>query len=253
MVEDWNMKKWEDRVAERLLKYHGETWHTSRGKLIRDVVYAVDTGLVTTVAFLAGLSWSFEGHFEILLAGLAEVTAGMVAIFFGAYISTKAQREFFENQIEREVQEIEKMPEKETAEIREIFAEWGFSGEELDIAVRRITADKELWLKFMIQEEIGVVPGTFDQPIIVGLLSAGSFVLGALPVLSPFAFSLAVPTALLIAAVVVLVFLFIMGTLKTRLTGVSWLKSGLETMSLGALSTGVGYTLGRLAAEIFGH
>ena len=39
-------------VGQRLKAWHGEDWHTPKGKLIRDVVYAMDTGLTCTVAFI---------------------------------------------------------------------------------------------------------------------------------------------------------------------------------------------------------
>jgi len=138
----------------RLKKWHGEDWHTSKGRTIRDIVYAVDTGLITTIAFLAGVSVSLIVTRSILMAGIVYVVSGTIAIFFGAYISTKAQRDFFENQIERERQEIEEMPQKETEEIRDIFREFGFQEDDLEVAVKRITSNKNLWLKFMIQEEI---------------------------------------------------------------------------------------------------
>ena len=73
------------------------------------------------------------------------------------------------------------MPEKETKEIEEIFSEMGFTEAEQQTAVKRITADKEIWLKFMVQEEIGISPGMIDNPYEIGLVSAGSFLVGALP------------------------------------------------------------------------
>ena len=69
------------------------------------------------------------------MAGIAHVSSGTLAIFFGAYISTKAQRDFFENQIERERQEIEELPQKETEEIRDIFRDFGFKEGDLEIVV----------------------------------------------------------------------------------------------------------------------
>jgi hypothetical protein len=109
------------KPEERLKAWHGEDWHTPRGRLIRDIVYAIDTGLISTVAFLAGVSALVDTNEKIVLAGVAQISAGAIAIFFGAFISTKAQKDFFENQVRREKQEIEHMPEKETLEIREVF------------------------------------------------------------------------------------------------------------------------------------
>ena len=172
-------------IEERLKAWHGEDWHTTKGRMIRDVVYAIDTGLVTTVSFLAGASVSLVTREHVILAGLIQISSGTLAIFFGAYVSTKAQKHFFENQIEREKREIQDDPLKETQEIREIFADIGFNAEEQQIAVKHITADKDTWLKFMVQEEIGISPGLIDNPFEIGFLSAGSFLVGALPAIIP--------------------------------------------------------------------
>ena len=67
-------------LETRLREWHGEIWHTPRGRLIRDVVYGVDTGLVTTVSFLAGISLTLALRTKILLAGAIETTAGTLAI-----------------------------------------------------------------------------------------------------------------------------------------------------------------------------
>jgi VIT1/CCC1 family predicted Fe2+/Mn2+ transporter len=237
---------------DRLKAWHGEVWHTPRGRLIRDIVYALDTGLITTVAFLAGVSALIESSDKVVLAGLAQISAGAIAIFFGAFISTKAQKDFFENQIEREKMEIEKIPQKETQEIRDIFEEYGFSPEERETAVRRITVNKDLWLKFMVQEEIGISPGQIDNPLSIAGISAGSFLVGAFPAIFPFFIIHQVGLALLTSAVVILVFLFTVGVWKTRLTKLPWLLSGVETLAIGGLSCGLGFVFGKIVQALIG-
>jgi VIT1/CCC1 family predicted Fe2+/Mn2+ transporter len=235
----------------RLKAWHGEEWHTTKGRIIRDIVYAIDTGLVTTVSFLAGVSVSFVTRERIVLAGLIQIVSGTLAIFFGSYISTKAQKHFFENQIEREKREIEEDPQKETQEIRDIFQDLGFTTEEQEIAVKRITADKNRWLGFMAQEEIGISPGLIDNPAEIGFISAGSFILGAIPAISPFLVLSNVSKALSIAAISVLTFLFAVGIIKTKITKAHWFLSGLETLLFGTLSCGAGFVLGKIAAGYF--
>lgn len=242
--------KLESPLEFRLKNWHGEDWHTSKGRIIRDIVYAIDTGLITTIAFLAGVSVSLVVTQDILLAGIAHIASGTIAIFFGAYISTKAQQEFFQNQIEREKQEIEESPQKETEEIRDIFRDFGFEEDDLEVVVRRITANKELWLKFMIQEEIGVVPGTSDNPASIGLISAASFAVGTIPAIAPFFFVHLIPKALLVSAIGVAAFLFILGVAKTRITKANWFRSGIETLVFGGISTGVGFLLGRVVVAL---
>lgn len=238
-------------IAGRLKSWHGESWHTPRGRIIRDIVYALDAGLVTTVSFLAGASASLVVRENIILAGLIQIASGVLAIFFGAYISTKAQKHFFESQIEREKKEIEEMPQKEIAEIREIFSEMGFNREEQEIAVKRITSDKERWLKFMIQEEIGISKEGIDNPLEIGFISSLSFFLGTLPAIAPFLIVKSVSLALPLSAASVLLFLFILGAGKTKFTKAHWFFSGMETLFIGALSCGAGFLLGKIAVEYF--
>ena len=238
-------------LEERLKAWHGESWHTTKGRIIRDVVYAIDTGLITTVSFLAGVSVSFISQNRIVLAGLIEVISGTLAIFFGSFISTKAQKHFFENQIEREKKEIEENPKKETQEIRDIFADMGFTEQEREVAVKRITSNKDLWLKFMVQEEIGISPGLIDNPYQIGFISAGSFLLGAVPAISPFFFIADAQIALNVSAVSVLFFLFILGVVKSKITKITWFISGMETLLIGAVSCGAGFFLGRIASGYF--
>jgi VIT1/CCC1 family predicted Fe2+/Mn2+ transporter len=238
-------------LEKRLKLWHGESWHTTRGRAIRDIVYAIDTGLVTTVSFIAGVSASLVTIERIIIAGLIQIVSGMLAIFFGSYISTKAQKSFFENQIDREKREIEEDPEKETQEIREIFGEIGFSRDEQEIAVKHITSNKETWLKFMVQEEIGISPGLIDKPYEIGAISAVSFLIGAIPAIMPFFIFGTVVQALMISATSVLIFLFVLGVLKSKITKVKWYKSGLETLIIGSVSCGSGFLLGRIIAENF--
>ena len=240
-----------NQVGERLKSWHGEDWHTPRGRIIRDIVYAIDTGLVSTVSFLAGMSAFLITRERIILASLIQIAAGTMAIFFGSYISTKAQKHFFESQIEREKREIEEDPERETGEIREIFGDMGFTKEEQEIAVKRITANKTRWLSFMVQEEIGISAGMIDNPFEIGIVSAASFLLGALPAIAPFFIVNSVNSALGISAISVLSFLFLLGIIKTRFTKLHWLSSALETLLIGSISCGAGFFLGKFASAYF--
>jgi len=245
------MLKFRSPLEYRLKAWHGEIWHTAKGRIIRDIVYAIDTGLVTTVSFLAGISFSLVSQNKVILAGLIQIVSGTLAIFFGSYISTKAQKHFFESQIQREEREIVENPQKEMQEIREIFSEMDFNLQEQEIAVEKITKDKRRWLEFMIQEEIGISPGLIDNPLEIGFISAFSFILGSLPAIIPFFIWKNVKDALSISAISVLFFLFILGIFKSKVTKIHWLLSGLETLLIGAISCGLGFILGRIAHSYF--
>lgn len=219
----------------------GEPWHTPRGRALREVVFGANDGLVTTLGFLAGLSGSIPSDRGIILiAGVAEVLAGALSMALGSYLSTKSQQEYFQKEIETEKREIEEYPEQEKLEIRDIFTARGFSPEEVEMLVRRISSNNDLLLQFMFKEELGLIPEVFDNPLKSGFLMGISFVIGAVPPLLPYSL-LSVRVALPISVILSILALFGFGIGKTYYTQRNWFKSGMEIASLGMIAAGVGY------------
>jgi len=237
-------------MAEQLQKHHHEEWHTPKGRAIREIIFGMNDGLVTTIGFLAGVTGSISEGRYVLLAGMAEIVAGAISMSIGGYLATKSQREFFHSEIEQERWEIEKMPEKEAEEIRDIYGKMGFTRPEQDMIVNRVTSDKELLLRFMKREELGLVDEHLDEPRSVALIMGLSFLLGSLPPILPYFFMNSPHSAIWVAILFSVLFLFFVGAAKTRLTKVKPLRSGLETMLLGIFASGVGYGLGWLAEKL---
>lgn len=237
-------------MADQFQRHHHEDWHTPKGRAIREIIFGMNDGLVTTIGFLAGVTGSISQGRYILLAGMAEVVAGAVSMGIGAYLATKSQQEFFDSEIEQEKWEIEKMPEKEAEEIRDIYGKMGFTPSEQDMIVNRVTSDKELLLRFMKREELGIIDEHRDDPVQVALTMGGSFFVGCVPPILPYFFLSDPHSAIMVAILFSVVFLFLAGAAKTRLTKVKPLRSGLETMILGILASSVGYGLGWLAEKL---
>jgi vacuolar iron transporter family protein len=236
-------------MAEPSARHHHEDWHTPKGRVIREIVFGMNDGLVTTIGFLAGVTSSIAQGRYILLAGMAEIVAGAISMALGAYLATKSQREFFHSEIEQEKWEIDKMPEKEAQEIREIYGGMGFSRPEQEMIVNRVTSDKDVLLRFMKREELGLFDEHLDDPVHVAVTMGLSFIGGALPPILPYFFSGDPHRAIWIAVLLSVVFLFSVGVVKTRLTKAKPLRSALETTILGVLACGIGYALGWLAEK----
>ncbi len=90
---------------ERLKKFHADNWHAAENRAARHVIYAFDAGLLTTIAFLSGVTASNLNCKTIMLSGLASITSCTLSVFFLAYISTKARVDFFEGRIKRKERE----------------------------------------------------------------------------------------------------------------------------------------------------
>lgn len=226
--------------------YEEEAWHSPAGRLVREVVFGINDGVISTVSFLFGVVSAFASHEVVLVSGFAEVLAGAVSMFFGGYLSTKSQQEFFEHEIARERREIEETPARERDEIRRIYRAKGFRDEkELDLVVERITADKKIWLKCMMEEELGLILESMDSPFKVGTVIGAAFLAGGFIPLVPFIFldtSMALKTSLVFTSAA----LFLLGGIKTTITRRSWVKSGLEALFIGIFAAIAGYLIGLL-------
>src|SRR5262245_40486286 len=238
-----------DPAVPTLKNYHGEEWHTPKGRFIREVIFGTNDGLITTLGFLAGITGSIADKNVILLAALAESVASALSMSTGAYIYSKSQKEYFQKEIARERREIEEDPEHEKHEIQEIYKERGFTDEEITILINRITSDRNLWLRFMLREELGLGDEAFENPVQVGAIMGVSFLMGSVVPIVPY-FFLNPHTALITSTIASLAFLFLLGALKTRITKSGWIRSGLEMLGIGTASALVGYFIGSFVSKL---
>ncbi len=229
--------------------YLDEAWHSPQGRAIREVIYGSTDGLVTSLGFVIGVFGALHDSRIILITGIAGATAGALSMGFSAYISSKSQSEFFLAEIDRERREMREMPNKEREEVRKIYRAKGFKGEELEMVVRRITSDPKVWLRCMMEEELGLIVETFDTPWMVGAITAASYTLAAFLPILPYVWK--IPDQAFIWSVGISVaVLFGLGAAKTKLTKLSPWRSGFELMTIGLISAGVGYAIGRLTGTL---
>lgn len=241
-----------ERVAARerpvRTRLHTEE-HTHEGVSVRDVVLGVSDGLTVPFALAAGLSGAVTDNFIVFLAGVAEMLAGGIAMGLGGYLSEKSHAEIYRKELERERYEVERLPEQEKREVREIWTARGYSGEELERLVDAIIKDRKRWVDFMMREELGLVEPAPGAALKTSLTIGVSYVVGALVPLFPFLLPMAINQALLVSTATTLTALFLVGILKARYTGGIWWRNGLETLLIGAAAAGAAYGLIRLLSH----
>lgn len=235
-----------ERLVEPPPRFHDEAWHTPLGRFVRELIFGLNDGIISTVGFLAGVTATVADARTIVLGGFAAAVAGALAMAIGAYVSGKSQRAFFRAQIAREAWEIEHMPERESDEIREIYGRHGFTPDEIEMIVRRVTSNPNLWLQFMSREELGLSDDLFDSPIRGALVTSLAFLAGALLLLVPYFFGLAPTAAFQTTAVLAVVTLLVTGGAKTWVTKEPVIRASLEMAGLGILACAIGMALGRL-------
>ena len=217
--------------------------HKMYGSKLRDFILGVQDGLVNVLGLLLGVATATMSTKTVLIAGLAATFAESLAMGAVAYTSTKAYRDFYHSELERERMHIEQIPDHEREEIHEMFAQKGFKGEELESIVQKITSNKEVWLQIMMAEELKLVPQDRDGPSRSALIVGFSSLLGSIIPLVPY-FFVAVETAVWLSFGVSGISLFAIGACKAKLTiGSPW-KSGIEMFLIGSAAAVAGYLIG---------
>src|SRR4029078_12832875 len=79
--------------------------HFESSLVVRDVVIGMADGLTVPFALAAGLSGAVDAPHVIIIAGLAEVAAGSIAMGLGGYLAAKGDKEHYESERRREEKE----------------------------------------------------------------------------------------------------------------------------------------------------
>lgn len=228
--------------------------HRRFGKLldaIRELVFGLEDGLVSTLGAVAGVAAGTEDSRIVVLSGLVLIAVEALSMAAGSYLSNKSHREMLEKRIEDERKEIEEKPEEEAEELRVMYRQRGFNEDETSILVKRITADKELWLEEMMAKELRIGAGDLEEPTARAFVMGMAYVVGgAIPVL-PFLL-MPVGVALPVAITATIASLFAVGFAKATATGCSRWKGGMEMVVVASAAAVIGYAIGSFVGSLFG-
>ena len=225
---------------------HHEEQHLKSSEFIRDVVIGMSDGLTVPFALAAGLSGAIDSTGIIIIAGLAEIAAGSIAMGLGGYLAGKTEMDHYTSELRREYEEVEKLPHREKAEVKEFFANLGLSEEIQEQATGEVIKDKKKWVDFMMKYELGLEKPDPKRALKSGANIGLSYVVGGLVPLSPYFFAEQPITALKYSAIITLICLFIFGWLKSKFTGVNPWSGALRVTIIGALAAGAAFFVASL-------
>ncbi|MBI2579438.1 MAG: VIT1/CCC1 transporter family protein [Candidatus Aenigmarchaeota archaeon] len=219
------------------MEHHGRS-----GSKLRDIILGGQDGLVNVLGVILAVASAMNDARIVIIAGLAATFAESISMAAVAYTSSKAEKDFYKSELEREKYEMKHMPGTERREVRDIYHRKGFRGKLLNDIVKKITSSKKLWLDVMMKEELNLQGGS-SSPSKGALIVGFSALAGSVIPLVAF-FLVPVQQAVLISLAVSTATLFITGAIKARITVGNWIRSGIEMAAIGMAAALVGYALG---------
>jgi VIT1/CCC1 family predicted Fe2+/Mn2+ transporter len=220
-----------------------EQHRSHRTGWLRAAVLGANDGILSTGSLLLGVASSNASHSSILIAGIASVVAGAMAMAAGEYVSVSSQADTEKADLALEQLGLETDVEYEHEELTKIYVERGVSIELAREVVTQLMARDALGAH--ARDEIGISDIQSARPLQAAAASGASFTVGAI---LPLAGAVLVtgPDLIPVVAGTSLAFLTALGALAARAGGASLIKGAARVLFWGALAMGVTAAVGVL-------
>jgi len=215
--------------------------HLKSSDFITDVVIGMSDGLTVPFALAAGLSGAVTSNTIVITAGIAEIVAGCIAMGLGGYLAGKTEQEHYQSELKREYEEVENLPEKEMAEVKEVFADFGIDDEGQILLATQLSKDKAKWVDFMMKFELGLEEPDPNRARNSALTIGIAYFVGGLLPLTAYFVTSTPHQGLFISAIITTICLFVFGYYKSKITGQLPLQGALKVTAIGLVAAAAAY------------
>jgi VIT1/CCC1 family predicted Fe2+/Mn2+ transporter len=222
--------------------------HFTASAFVRDIVIGMADGLTVPFALAAGLSGADTTTRIIVVAGLAEIAAGSIAMGLGGYLAAKNDADHYASELRREEREVEEIPEEEAREVLEVFETYGLTHAEAVPIVCSLRQRPRQWVDFMMRFELGLEEPDPKRAPRSAMTIAGAYIAGGLIPLAPYMLLNSAYSALMASVAATLVALAVFGAIKGHYTGMPRLSSAIRTVVIGGLAAAAAFVIARLVS-----
>jgi VIT1/CCC1 family predicted Fe2+/Mn2+ transporter len=220
--------------------------HFQATAAVRDVVIGLSDGLTVPFALAAGLSGAVASSHIIVLAGLAEIAAGSIAMGLGGYLAARGDAEHYTSERQREEREIVERTHDEEEEIYEIFEQYSVDRTAAAPVLNALKQNPAAWVDFMMRFELGLEEPSPTRAHRSALTIALAYIAGGFVPLLPYMLLDDNIAALKLSVIITLIALSLFGAIKGQLVGTGWLRSAIQTTLIGGAAATAAYLLAHL-------
>lgn len=225
---------------------HKEIHRSQRSGWLRASVLGANDGTVSIASLLLGIAASHADRSAILLAGLAALVAGAMAMAAGEYVSVKSQADMEQADLKIERDALDDDYEEEHRELTDIYVKRGLDrGLAREVARQLMAHDA---LSAHARDELGITETLRARPFQAAMASGAAFLVGGIvPLITVFAVAGdSLPYAL---GGISLVFLAILGGIAARAGGANIVTGATRVLLWGAAAMALTAAVG----AAFGH
>lgn len=220
------------------------------GAYIKSIVFGGLDGIITTFSIVAAVAGASMSPEVVIMMGFANLLSDGISMGLGDYLSESAEMQYIQSEKDRELYEIQTIPELELNEMVQLYKEKGVSEDDAKVILTTMMKYTDLFLEHMMVVELGLqLPGKDDNPAKNGLVTFGSFVLfGSVPMwvyLVTWSTSYSdTQGAFGIACGFTALTMFLLGATQAKLTKQHLVKTGTLMMCNGCIAAAAAYLIG---------
>lgn len=214
-------------------RHHPETHRSEHIGWLRAAVLGANDGIVSTASLLVGIAAANTGKGQLMVAGVAALVAGAMAMAAGEYVSVSSQSDTENADLAKERLELEQSHDHELQELAAIYAARGVERSlALEVAGQLMSHDA---LGAHARDELGITTTVSAKPVQAALASAASFAVGAA---LPLTAVLVAPEHFVVVAIAgsSLVCLAALGMISARVGGAPVTRAVVRVVGWGALA-----------------
>ena len=222
--------------------------HFTGSLVVRDAVLGMADGLTVPFALAAGLTGAIDTTWIIVVAGLAEIVAGSIAMGLGGYLAARSDVEHYASERARELREVHEIPADEAAEVMEALQKYGLRPAEAQPVVDALRKRPEAWVDFMMRFELGLERPDPSRALWSALTIGGAYAVGGFIPLLPYMLLKQALTALMVSSVLTVIALAVFGYVKGQFSGMRPVRSAIQTVLIGGLAASAAFLIARAIA-----
>jgi len=217
---------------------------------IREFVFGIQDGLISTVGLLAGVQGATESATVVIITGLTAVFAGAISMAAGSYLSSSAEKEIFD----KELRDAEVLADREPYLVAEgllkALSQEGLAREQSYSIVKILLRQQQVFLRTFQEKVFGLGSAEINRPLQAATVMGISFIVGALIPIFPYLI-LEGTSALSISVGLSALALFAVGVFKGYLAAKSPILSGVQFFAIAVGAAALGYLIGLVVQYFF--
>lgn len=218
---------------------------------LKEIVYGGNDGIVTTFAVVAGFTGaqsSISGFsypfLTVLLFGVANLFADGMSMGLGNFISMRSEKDLYQTEKQKELNDIKSKPEEEKAQTIGILLRRGFDKKQATQLATIYSQNEDYWAEFMMKYELELPDPQSENPYLTAFATFFSFLsFGFIPLI-PYIFLRDLPDLFFISSIFTAGALFLLGLLRWKVTKDPLVRAVGEIIVVGGIAALIAYFVG---------